>query len=117
MPALITCCRRNSRARNTEWRKTAGRSILSPKGRFPGTPLTLKKPGVAGRRHFSVIRLAVIYLAVIAVGFVFHYGQFYLLNKTGQQIIFDLRHHVFSHLQQMSLRFLTPIPSAASLPG
>jgi len=85
--------------------------FVTEAGRFPGTPIDPEENRALRAADISaLIRLAVIYLAVIAVGFVFHYGQFYLLNKTGQQIIFDLRHHVFSHLQQMSLRFFDTNP-------
>ena len=58
----------------------------------------------------GLIALALIYLVTIAAGFIFNYTQVYLLHKTGQNIIFDLRHHIFSHLQTLSLKFFDNNP-------
>lgn len=79
--------------------------------RFSGTLIAPEENRALRARDISgLFRLAALYLVTIIVGFVFNYGQVYLLNQTGQQIIFDLRHHVFSHLQKMSLRFFDTNP-------
>ena len=58
----------------------------------------------------SVVRLGVVLLAVISVGFVLNYIQVYLLQYTGQRIIFDIRQELFSHLQRMALAFFDGNP-------
>jgi ATP-binding cassette, subfamily B, multidrug efflux pump len=58
----------------------------------------------------ALINLALIYLGIIALGFSLNYLQIYLLHRTGQQIIFNIRHQVFSHLQRLSLRFFDTNP-------
>ncbi|MDW7730314.1 MAG: ABC transporter ATP-binding protein [Bacillota bacterium] len=58
----------------------------------------------------ALVRLALLYLGVIALSFSLNYLQIYLLHRTGQQIIFNIRHQVFSHLQRLSLRFFDTNP-------
>ena len=58
----------------------------------------------------ALISLALLYLGIIALGFSLNYLQIYLLHRTGQQIIFSIRHQVFSHLQRLSLRFFDTNP-------
>jgi ATP-binding cassette, subfamily B, multidrug efflux pump len=50
-------------------------------------------------------RLALVYLSVIAVGFVAEYGQTWAMQLTGQRIMFDLRMAIYSHLQRLDLRY------------
>ncbi len=49
--------------------------------------------------------LALLYVAVLAAGFGFRYLQTYLMNYTGQRVMFDLRLQIFTRLQAMGLRF------------
>lgn len=85
--------------------------FITDSGRFAGEPLSpednsrLRESDVSG-----LIRLAIIYFLSIFAGFFFNYMQVYLLNWTGQQIIFDLRHKIFSHIQSLSLRFFDTNP-------
>ncbi len=58
----------------------------------------------------ALVRLAVFYLMSLSVGFAFNYAQVYLLHKTGQKIIFDMRHRIFSHIQNLSMRFFDTNP-------
>ncbi len=58
----------------------------------------------------ALIRLAFIYLAIIALGFGLNFAQIYLLHRTGQRIIFNIRHAVFAHIQRLSLRFFDNNP-------
>jgi ATP-binding cassette subfamily B protein len=50
-------------------------------------------------------RLAVAFLALVAVGFVFEYLQTYVLQLTGQRIMHRLRMEVYGHLQRLDVRF------------
>jgi hypothetical protein len=49
--------------------------------------------------------LAVIFLAVLIVGFAAEYVQTWTMQLTGQRIMFDLRMAVYGHLQRLDLRF------------
>jgi ATP-binding cassette subfamily B protein len=49
--------------------------------------------------------LALLYVAVLVAGFAFRYFQTFLMNYTGQRVMFDLRMQIFSRLQTMGLRF------------
>jgi ATP-binding cassette, subfamily B, multidrug efflux pump len=50
-------------------------------------------------------RLAVVFLAVLIVGFAAEYVQTWTMQLTGQRIMFDLRMAVYGHLQRLDLRF------------
>ncbi len=49
--------------------------------------------------------IAALYLGVIILGFLLGYFQTYLLQLTGQQIMFDLRMQIFEYLQRLPLAF------------
>ena len=57
--------------------------------------------------------LALLYLAVLAAVFVLRYGQTYLLNRTGQLAMHDLRVELFAHLQRLGLRYFDRHPVGA----
>lgn len=54
--------------------------------------------------------VSLLFLATIIGGFVFNYIQIYLLNYTGQKIIYNMRQELFSHIQRMSLAFFDKNP-------
>lgn len=61
---------------------------------------------------FSAIKeTAVIYLLVLIGSFVFNFLQTYILQLTGQNIIYNIRQEVFEHINRLSLRFfdITPV--------
>jgi ATP-binding cassette subfamily B multidrug efflux pump len=49
--------------------------------------------------------IAILYLATLVGSFVLDYAQTWLLQLTGQRIMFDLRMQVYGHLQRLDLRF------------
>src|SRR4029453_19234783 len=49
--------------------------------------------------------VALLYLAALAGSFVLDYAQTWLLQWTGQRIMFDLRMQIYRHLQRLDLRF------------
>jgi ATP-binding cassette subfamily B multidrug efflux pump len=49
--------------------------------------------------------IAVLYLATLAGSFVLDYAQTWMLQLTGQRIMFDLRMQIYEHLQRLDLRF------------
>ncbi len=54
--------------------------------------------------------LAIAYCAALGIGFAMHYAQTILTTRLGQQIMYDLRREVFSHLQRQSLPFFDRNP-------
>ncbi len=49
--------------------------------------------------------IAALYLSTLTGSFVLDYAQTWLLQLTGQRIMFDLRMQIYEHLQQLDLRF------------
>ncbi|KKC30096.1 ABC-type multidrug/protein/lipid transport system, ATPase component [Caldanaerobacter subterraneus subsp. pacificus DSM 12653] len=58
----------------------------------------------------GVIRIGSLYIVIITVAFLINYGQVYLIQYTGQKIIFNLRQQIFEHLQKLSLSFFDRNP-------
>ena len=54
--------------------------------------------------------LSLIYFLLIAVGFALQYIEFYLVNLMSQKSMFDLRLHLFRHLEKQSLSFFNKRP-------
>ncbi len=51
-----------------------------------------------------------IYLATLLFGFVFDFGQTYLMQWTGQKAMFDLRKQLMSHLQRLDVSYFDKNP-------
>jgi ATP-binding cassette, subfamily B, multidrug efflux pump len=60
---------------------------------------------IAQRDLSGVDRIALVYLAVILSSFALDYSQTWLLQMTGQRIMFDMRRQIYAHLQRLDLRF------------
>jgi ATP-binding cassette subfamily B multidrug efflux pump len=65
----------------------------------------LRKEDITG-----VKKIAIIFFFILLLGFVFNYGQVYLMQFTGQKLMYNLRMKVFSHLQKLSLSFFDQNP-------
>ncbi len=67
-------------------------------------------------RHLSprpmtgITQLGVLYLASLLVTYVLEFMQTYLMQWTGQKIMFDMRSQIFRHLQRMSPAFFDHHP-------
>ena len=61
-------------------------------------------------RANGVFGMALLYLLVLAVGFVLRYVQNLLLSVVGQRIMYDMRSQMFEHLQNLSLSFFDHNP-------
>ncbi len=55
-------------------------------------------------------QIALLYLAVVVLGFLFDFGQTYLMQWTGQKAMFDLRRQLMSHLQRLDIAFFDKNP-------
>ena len=64
-------------------------------------------------RHFDftgILYAGLLYLAMLLLGFVLNALDTWLLQKMGQQIIFQMREEVFSHIHSLSLNFFNTTP-------
>ncbi|MBV9500340.1 MAG: ABC transporter ATP-binding protein [Acidobacteriaceae bacterium] len=58
----------------------------------------------------GLTQVSVVYLAVVLVGFLFDFGQTYLMQLTGQRAMFDLRRQLMSHLQSLDIAYFDKNP-------
>jgi ATP-binding cassette subfamily B protein len=56
---------------------------------------------IAAGRMQGLGGVAVFFLAALAGEFLLRFAQLYVLERTGQSVVFDLRHALFSHLQRL----------------
>jgi ATP-binding cassette subfamily B protein len=54
--------------------------------------------------------MTLIYLATLAFGFLFQYLQVIVMQKVGQQTMYDLRKEIFAHLQRLPMSFYDHSP-------
>lgn len=84
------------------------------------TALELYRPLLMGRAvdlfiekgSFDAIKTtSIIYLTVLLLSFVFNFLQTWILQLTGQNIIYNIRQEVFEHVNRLSLRYfdITPV--------
>ncbi|MBQ9119565.1 MAG: ABC transporter ATP-binding protein [Lachnospiraceae bacterium] len=59
----------------------------------------------------GVKKYALIYFGILLASFVCNFAQTWILQKTGQNIIYNIRKEVFAHVHKLSLRFfdITPV--------
>jgi ATP-binding cassette, subfamily B, multidrug efflux pump len=65
---------------------------------------------IADHNTAGVLPLFVLYLAALLAAFACRYGQIYIMQSTGQQVMVDIRMRIFSHIQRMSLSFFDRNP-------
>src|SRR6201993_354526 len=58
----------------------------------------------------GIAQIALIYLGSLLLSFVLEFIQTYLMQWTGQKIMFDLRRQIFAHLQSMHIGFFDRNP-------
>jgi ATP-binding cassette subfamily B protein len=54
--------------------------------------------------------IAALFVAALAAEFLLRFAQLYLLERTGQNVVLDLRRHVFAHLQRLPSAFFDRNP-------
>lgn len=85
--------------------------IVTENNRYTG--IKLKQSQLTSFREQDInglTRIGLFFLTMLLVGFAVNYLQIYLLHKTSQKIIYNLRQEVFSHLQKMSLSYFDSNP-------
>jgi ATP-binding cassette subfamily B protein len=50
-------------------------------------------------------QLAALYLGALLIGYGFEFAQTYLMQWTGQKVMFDMRREIFRHMQRMHIGF------------
>ena len=58
----------------------------------------------------GIAQIGGIYLGVLLVGFLFEFTQTYMMQWTGQKVMFDLRSQLYRHLQRMDISFFDRNP-------
>jgi len=53
----------------------------------------------------GINRVAILYLLILAASFGLEFSQTWLLQLTGQRIMFDMRMQIYQHLQRIDLKF------------
>lgn len=122
--------------REIDYEKSIGGSVLKrllryakPYWRWMGfafllvlciTGLELLRPILVGyaideyietRNFQGVQNIALLYLVVLILSFICNFLQTWILQNTGQTIIYNIRQEVFEHVHKLSLRFfdITPV--------
>jgi ATP-binding cassette subfamily B multidrug efflux pump len=72
-------------------------------------PATERRAIVAQERA-GVARLAILYLALLALNFLLSYGSTYGLNVLGEKAVVILRSHVYRHLHRLPVRYFDENP-------
>ena len=87
--------------------KVAIDKYLSGNSEPPGNWFTRRLPsdGAAG-----ITELAAIYLGALILAYLFEFIQTYLMQWTGQKLMFDLRRDIFRHMQKMHVGFFDKHP-------
>ncbi|HMD42323.1 MAG TPA: ABC transporter ATP-binding protein [Candidatus Acidoferrum sp.] len=72
-------------------------------------------PGASGalpipEAWHGVIVISLIYLAVLAFDFLVQYIQIRIMQRVGQQTMYDMRTQIFSHLQRLSMTYFDKNP-------
>jgi ATP-binding cassette subfamily B multidrug efflux pump len=65
---------------------------------------------IAAHNPGGMLPIFALYLGALAVAFACRYGQTYIMQSTGQQVMVDIRMRIFSHIQSMSLSFFDRNP-------
>lgn len=58
----------------------------------------------------GIKRLALYYFIILILGFIFNFLQTYMLQLTGQKIIYNIRQEVFEHIHKLSFRYFDNNP-------
>jgi ATP-binding cassette, subfamily B, multidrug efflux pump len=58
----------------------------------------------------GMLPILLLYLGALILGFFFRYMEVYHLNLAGQRVMYDLRNHIFGHIQRLPLRFFDRHP-------
>ena len=58
----------------------------------------------------GIAQVSALYLGVLLLAFLFEFTQTYIMQWTGQKVMFDLRSQIYKHLQRMDIAFFDRNP-------
>ncbi|GBF10400.1 ABC transporter ATP-binding protein [Tepidibacillus sp. HK-1] len=95
-----------------QWIKENGQLILTQNGKtYPTKALTDEDLRIFRQKDISSLyKIGAIFFGFLVLGFILNYIQTYLLQYTGQKIIFNMRQEIFSHIQTLPLSFFDKNP-------
>ena len=64
----------------------------------------------AEERYSGVLKAGILYLGVLLLLFAFNRMQTLMLQKMGQDIIYDIRNELFTHVEKLTMRFFDTTP-------
>jgi ATP-binding cassette subfamily B protein len=67
-------------------------------------------PWLSSRPMVGIAQIGGIFLGVLLLGFLFEFTQTYMMQWTGQKVMFDLRSQLYRHLQRMDIAFFDKNP-------
>ena len=70
---------------------------------------------IRNKRAEGLAALSLLYFLLLLAGLFFQYIEFYLVNVMSQRTMYDLRLHLFRHLENMSLSFFNKRPAGSLL--
>jgi ATP-binding cassette subfamily B protein len=76
----------------------------------PGEKISWLGRHLSPRPMTGITQIAALYLSALGVSFILEFFQTYLMQWTGQKIMFDLRSQIFRHIQRMSPSFFDRNP-------
>jgi len=65
---------------------------------------------LSSRPMVGIAQIAAIYVGILAFSFVLEFAQTYIMQWTGQKVMFDLRSQIFRHLQAIHVSFFDKNP-------
>lgn len=65
---------------------------------------------ILNQRSLHLTQLTILFFGLLVIGFLFNYGQVYLLNWTSQKIIFKMREDLFRHILYLDLHYYEKNP-------
>jgi ATP-binding cassette, subfamily B, multidrug efflux pump len=87
--------------------KTAIDKYLAPN---PGSVPQFFNRILSSQPLVGIAQIGAMYLGLLLVGFLMEFAQTYLMQWTGQKVMFDLRSEIFRHLQRMHVGFFDKNP-------
>jgi ATP-binding cassette subfamily B protein len=76
----------------------------------PGEKISWLGRHLSPRPMTGITQIAALYLSALGISFILEFFQTYLMQWTGQKIMFDLRSQIFRHIQRMSPSFFDRNP-------
>src|SRR6267154_4878075 len=76
----------------------------------PGRPHGLLDSWLSSDPLKGIGQIGMLYIGALLASFALEYTQTYLMQWTGQKVMFDLRSQIFRHLQRMSVAFFDKNP-------